>query len=131
MERVSKTTEEVVAFLDQHPLVEKVYFPFLKSHPQYELAKKQMLKPSGLFSIQVKADTIEEAEKFCNHLKRFLLAVSWGAYESLIFPACTLYASEIYKSPDLPWNMVRISIGLDEPEVLIKDLEQALKAMKE
>jgi cystathionine beta-lyase/cystathionine gamma-synthase len=131
MERVSKTTEEVVAFLDQHPLVEKVYFPFLKSHPQYELAKKQMLKPSGLFSIQVKTDTIEEAEKFCNHLKRFLLAVSWGAYESLIFPACTLYASEIYKSPDLPWNMVRISIGLDEPEVLIKDLEQALKAMKE
>ncbi len=130
MERVSQTTERVVAFLAKHPQVEKIYYPFLPDSPQYALATKQMKKPSGLFSIQVKATEMEEVEVFCNHLKRFLLAVSWGAYESLIFPACTLYASEIYKSPDLPWNMVRLSIGLEEPEVLIQDLAQAFEAMK-
>ncbi|MDX2301196.1 MAG: aminotransferase class I/II-fold pyridoxal phosphate-dependent enzyme [Microscillaceae bacterium] len=130
MERVSQTTAKVVEFLENHPKIEQVYYPHSPSHPQYDLALKQMKKGSGMFSIQVKADTIEQVEAFCNHLKRFLLAVSWGSYESLIFPACTLYASEIYKSPDLPWNMIRVSIGQEDAAVLIEDLEAALRVLE-
>ena len=129
MERATQTTAKLVEYLENHPKIEKVYYPQSKSNPQYELALKQMKKGSGMFSIQVKADTMEQVEAFCNQLKRFLLAVSWGSYESLIFPACTLYASEIYKSPDLPWNMIRVSVGQEDVEVLIEDFEQAFKAL--
>ena len=129
MERATQTTATLVEYLEKHPKIEKVYYPQSKSNPQYELALKQMKKGSGMFSIQVKADTMEQVEAFCNQLKRFLLAVSWGSYESLIFPACTLYASEIYKSPDLPWNMIRVSVGQEDAEVLIEDFEQAFGAL--
>ncbi len=129
MERVSQTTQKLVQYLEEHPRIERVYYPHSPSHPQYALAQKQMKQGSGMFSIQVKADTMEKVEAFCNRLQRFLLAVSWGGYESLIFPACTLYASEIYKSPDLPWNMVRVSVGMEEAEVLREDFEQALSTL--
>lgn len=126
MEYVGQSAAKVVTFLENHPKIEKVYYPFSPSNPQYELAKEQMKGGNGMFSIQVKANEMAEVERFCDHLKRFLLAVSWGSHESLIFPACTLYASEIYKSPDLPWNMIRVSLGLEDPDVLISDLDQAL-----
>ncbi|MEO1655344.1 MAG: aminotransferase class I/II-fold pyridoxal phosphate-dependent enzyme, partial [Bacteroidota bacterium] len=125
MEKTTANTLKVIQYLENHPQVEKIYYPFSESHPQFELAKKQMKQGSGMFSVAIKAEHIEQVERFCNHLKRFLLAVSWGGYESLIFPACTLYASEIYKSPDLPWNLLRISVGLEDAALLIEDLEQA------
>ncbi len=127
MKHVSETTEKVVEYLEQHPKIEKVYYPFAKSFPQYDLAKKQMKRATGLFSIQIKAESIEEIERFCNRLNRFLLACSWGGHESLIFPMCVLYQSQNYRSTELPWNLVRMCIGLEEAEVLIRDLEQALE----
>lgn len=129
METVGESAAQMVAYLEQHPKVEKVYYPFSLSNPQYALAKKQMRGGNGMFSIQVKAQEMSEVERFCDHLQRFLLAVSWGSHESLIFPACTLYASEIYKSPDLPWNMIRVSLGLENPQLLIEDFEQAFEKM--
>lgn len=129
MEKTTEITLKVVNYLEQHPQVERVYYPYSESHPQFELAKKQMKQGSGMFSVAIKADDINQVERFCNHLKRFLLAVSWGGYESLVFPACTLYASEIYKSPDLPWNLLRISIGLEDADLLIEDLDQAFRQL--
>jgi cystathionine beta-lyase/cystathionine gamma-synthase len=126
MQRVSSTTAEVVAFLEQHPNVEKVLYPFSPSHPQYELAKRQMKQGAGQFSLQIKADNMAQVEKFCNGLRRFLMACSWGGYESLIFPACTLYESANYSTSESPFNLIRFYIGLEEPEVLISDLQQAL-----
>jgi cystathionine beta-lyase len=125
MDRVAQTTPLIVDFLAQHPKVKKVYYPFHPSHPQYELAKRQMKKPAGQFSIEIDAQSIEEVERFCNSLKRFLMAASWGSYESLIFPACTLYSSENYGSAPFHWSLIRFYIGLEEPEVLIADLQQA------
>jgi cystathionine beta-lyase/cystathionine gamma-synthase len=125
MDRVAQTTPLIVDFLAQHPKVKKVYYPFHPSHPQYELAKRQMKKPAGQFSIEIDAQSIEEVERFCNSLKRFLMAASWGSYESLIFPACTLYSSENYSSAPFHWSLIRFYIGLEEPEVLIADLQQA------
>lgn len=126
IERSAKTTPQVVQFLEQHPKVEKVYYPFSPSHPQYDLAQKQMKRPGGMFSVCLKAQNIAEMEVFCNHLQRFLMATSWGGYESLIYPICVLHTAGNYASTTLPWNMIRVYIGLEDAEVLIADLSQAL-----
>ncbi|RDV17132.1 aminotransferase class V-fold PLP-dependent enzyme [Pontibacter diazotrophicus] len=128
MERVAASTHKVVSYLTQHPKVEQVLFPFLPTHPQYELAQRQMRDNSGQFSLYLKAARMEQVDKFCDSLKHFLMAASWGGHESLIFPVSATYASEEMKS-DLPFNMVRFYVGLEEPEYLIKDLEQALDKM--
>ncbi|MEM6348543.1 MAG: PLP-dependent aspartate aminotransferase family protein [Bacteroidota bacterium] len=126
MERVAESTPKVVAFLEEHPLVEQVIYPYSPSFPQYELAKKQMKRPAGQFSLLIKADRLEQADIFCDSLQHFLLACSWGGYESLIFPMSTLYNSMNYRSTELPWNLVRFYVGLEEPDMLIADLDQAL-----
>ena len=128
LERVTHNTLVITDFLAQHERVEKLNYPFHKDFPQYELAKKQMKGAGGLFSIQIKADNISQVETFCNHLKRFLLACSWGGHESLVFPTCVLYTSENYGNTELPWNLVRFYIGLEDPKVLIDDLQAAFDA---
>lgn len=130
MKYIAESTQQIVQWLEQHPLVEKVYYPFSSNFPQYELAKKQMKNASGLFSLQLKAENMDQIERFCNHLQHFLLACSWGGHESLVFPICVLYTSENYGSSTLPWNLIRLNIGLEETEVLIRDLEGALEGMK-
>lgn len=127
MQKVAQSTLRVVDFLASHPKINKVYYPFHPSHPQFELAQRQMQSPTGQFSVELKVDRLSEVENFCNSLKRFLLAASWGGYESLIFPACTLYTSENYSNNLLPWNLIRFYIGLEEPDALIADLKQALE----
>jgi cystathionine beta-lyase/cystathionine gamma-synthase len=129
MDRVANTTPKIVAFLEQHPKIERVIYPFAASFPQHALALEQMDKGTGQFSILLKAADIAAAERFCNALQRFLMACSWGGHESLIFPICTLYNSQNYSSSPLPWNFVRVYVGLEDAEVLIADLAQALEAM--
>ncbi len=115
--------------LEQHSAVESVLHPLLPSFPQYELAKKQMSGAGGLFSVYFKADRIEQMEDFFHRLKRFLLAVSWGGHESLVMPSAAFY--KIPGMPDsvLPWNLVRFYIGLEEPEWLWEDLEEAMTVL--
>lgn len=125
MDRVAATTAKVVAFLEQHPKVERVIYPYSPSHPQHALAKKLMRQGTGQFSILLRAD-LAGCERFSDALKRFLLACSWGGHESLQFPICTLYTSQNYSESPLPYNFVRLYVGLEEPEVLIADLEAAL-----
>ena len=127
VERSAASAKQVVAFLEKHPKIEKVFYPFLESNPQYELAKKQMKDCGGMLSMIVKTEELESLEKFCDGLNRFLLACSWGGHESLQFPMCALQDSINYKHGNIPWNMVRLYIGLEEPEVLIADLEAALR----
>ena len=126
VEKSCTSTKEVVAFLEQQPKVEKMMFPFSDSHPQQELAKKQMNDCGGLFSILLKAKEMEEVENFCDKLDKFLLACSWGGHESLIFPMCALRDSKNYQHGEIPFNLVRFYIGLEEPETLIEDLKNAL-----
>lgn len=126
LNQVRKTTEAVVEFLAQHPRVEKVIYPFHHSFPQQQLAKEQMLWCGGLFSIMLKADSTDEVETFVNKLKTFLLAVSWGGHESLVFPVCAALPKGNYNS-HLPFNLIRFYCGLESPEFLIDDLKQALE----
>ncbi len=129
MERVAQTTPQVVEFLAEHPLVSKVHYPFLPQSPQYELAKKQMKRPAGQFSMELKVDELSALETFCNQLKYFTLACSWGGYESLIFPTAALLTSANYQNSPVPWNNIRFYVGLEDPQVLIKDLEGAFAAI--
>ncbi len=125
MQHIADNTEKIVRHLKQHPKVEHLYYPFDKDNPQYALAKKQMKRAPGLFSILLKANEITEVERFVDALQLFHLAVSWGGYESLVFPLCVLQTSENYSFTDRPFNLIRFSVGLDTPEELIKDLDRA------
>lgn len=128
LEHAAKGTSQVVKYLEKHPKVENIIWPFLPSHPQYKLAKKQMRHGAGLFNVTFKTKSLRKMDNFCNSLKRFLLACSWGGYESLFYPVSAMIESQNYQS-EKPLSMVRFYVGLDEPEVLIEDLEQALKKL--
>lgn len=126
--RVNKSadsTKKVADFLEKHPKIKQLNYPFASNNPQLHLAKKQMKQGGGLLSIVIDAKDEAAVERFCDNLKLFLMATSWGGYESLIFPMCALAASKSFENP-LPWNLVRLYIGLEDPEVLIEDLKQAL-----
>jgi cystathionine beta-lyase/cystathionine gamma-synthase len=126
--RVMKTateTPKVVAALEDHPKIEKLNYPFSKNNPQLALAKKQMKCATGLFSLQIKSD-IPGIERFVNSLKRFMIATSWGGHESLVFPFCAMPEANRNMS-NLPANLIRFYVGIDEADYLIKDLMQALE----
>jgi cystathionine beta-lyase len=112
-----------------HPKVEKLIYPFHTSHPQYKLAKSQMTGCSGMFSILLKTNSVEKTERFCESLKCFLMAVSWGGYESLVFPAAAMFDQGSANESDVPWNLVRFYIGLEDPDELIKDISNALEIL--
>jgi len=127
MNHISRSTMIIVNYLENHPKISKVYYPFATGYPQKELAERQMSRGSGLFSVEsVNKDTLA-IEAFCNKLKYFSLAVSWGGHESLVIPAFIL------SNPGQPFylksNMIRFSIGLEETDVLIADLENGLKEL--
>lgn len=126
VKRSAESAEKVISFLEQHPKVEKVLHPFSKQNPQLDLAKKQMKHGSGLLSILIKAEKPSQIESFSNALKYFLLTCSWGGYESLVFPMVGIPSTAENPNPN-PWNLVRLYIGLEDPEVIIQDLKQALE----
>lgn len=129
MERSFNTALKVIEYLKSHPKIDKILFPMDVAFEQYELAKKQMSGCAGFFTFAVKAKKIEDMELFFRNLKRFLLAVSWGGHESLILPIAALYGIENREDPVIPWNLVRMYIGLEEADVLIEDLHHALAAI--
>ncbi len=129
MERIQSSTKVITHFLQQHPKIEKVIYPWLDDFPEKILARKQMKGASGLFSILLKADSIEKVEQFISGLNNFYLAVSWGGYESLAMPFCIFHNMPGKEDTHVPWNLVRLSIGLESPQYLIDDLDQALSIL--
>jgi cystathionine beta-lyase/cystathionine gamma-synthase len=127
--RVKKSDEngmKISSFLQHQPGIEKVYYPFLPEHPGFEVAKKQMRGCGGLMSVELKTRDSEKIARFVNSLKYFLLACSWGSYESLCFPAAAMVSSANYHSGPFPPNLVRLYCGLDDASHLEEDLERAL-----
>lgn len=126
MERIERTTQQVIAYLNAHDKVESILYPFHPSFPQLSLAKKQMKGCGGLFSIMLASQDKVEIANFVHSLDRFLMAVSWGGYESLKMP--TLAFHDIPGIPDspVPYNLVRLSIGLEDADYLIENLDKAL-----
>jgi len=130
MKQSDDGAKKICHYLAEHPAVEAVYFPHHPSFAQYDLAMKQMSGCGGLFAVQLKTDNREKMETFFNKLTRFLLAVSWGGHESLVLPAVALYDIPGKDNPDMPVGFVRFYIGLEDADVLIEDLSNALKEVK-
>lgn len=123
--RISDTTTKVVKYLENHPMVADILHPLSSRHPQYKLAVKQMLKPTGLFSVRLSTTNKNKIEQFVNNLKQFIIGVSWGGHESLVFPALSF--DEKRTKDGYSNNLIRFYIGLDDADSLISDLEQAFK----
>lgn len=130
LERITRTTRTVVQYLQQHSSVEKVIFPFDPAFPQYALASRQMKDACGLLTFVLKADTLEQVELFCESLQHILMAVSWGGYESLVIPKCAGLPRSAFDAANPEHRMLRLYIGLEEPDYLIGDLDQALQAIQ-
>ena len=126
LERITRTTVEVVKFLKQHPKIEAVIFPFDETFPQYELAKKQMQGACGLLTIILKGITREEIVRFCESLRHIMMAVSWGGHESLAMPKCTGIKKEDFNPNNREHRYVRVYVGLEDAQYLIDDLSQSL-----
>jgi cystathionine beta-lyase/cystathionine gamma-synthase len=127
LDRISKTSHEVLQFLKRHTKIESVIFPFDESFPQYHLAKQQMTGACGLMTLVLKAQKMEEIVKFCESLQHIMMAVSWGGHESLVIPKCAGLKPAEFDPANREHRYVRLYVGLEEPEYLIADLEQALK----
>jgi len=123
--RSADNAAQVARFLEAHPKVKRVHWPGLPSHPQHALALRQMKRVAGLMSIELDAPDEAAVERFCNSLQRFLIAVSWGGYESLQWPVCALKGPSGYYT-ELPFTMIRLYIGIEDADALVADLEQGL-----
>ncbi|MCW1147014.1 cystathionine gamma-synthase [Flavobacterium lacisediminis] len=131
VQRHCENGEKVAAYLDNHPLVERVYYPGLASHPFHEIAKKQMSGFGGMVTFTFKSGKKEDAIKFLENLKVFTLAESLGGVESLAnHPALMTHASipeDKRKEVGISDDLVRLSVGIEDIEDLLADLEQAFK----
>lgn len=127
LERHRYSATAVASFLCDHPAVTKVHFPELSCHPQHTLFRQQYTGASGLLSFQLKEDA--SVSTFVNALRLFRLGVSWGGYESLVYPAAVGYAASSAQNAlrafMVPQSLVRLHVGLEDPEDLISDLRQA------
>ena len=121
--KCSDSALRIAEHFEEHPLVEKVLYPGLKQHPGHEIAKKQMSTGfGGMLSILINGDA-NEAKRVATSVKIFTAATSFGGVESLIEHRKSVEGPHS-KVPD---NLLRLSIGIEHPDDLIDDLEQALK----
>jgi len=132
MEKHSNNALEVARFLEAHHKIAWVRYPGLPSHPQYEIAQKQMTGFGGMLSFGVTGG-IEAGRKLMNSLELCCLAVSLGAVDTLIaHPASMTHAGvpkEVRIKTGITDNLVRLSVGIEEPEDIIADLDQALERL--
>jgi cystathionine beta-lyase/cystathionine gamma-synthase len=129
LQRSDESARFLVEKLANHPKVERIWQPFHASFPQRELAMRQMRGCGGLFSVQFKTDSEEKMERFIHRLERFLMAVSWGGHESLLMPTLGFYHRPGFPNPPMPYTFCRFYIGLEDPEWLWEDLEQAMNEL--
>ena len=119
---------KIARWLEADPRIETVRYPFLESNPQYDIAKKQM-RGGGMISFDVKGG-LEAGKKFINSLKLCTLAVSLGDTETLVEQAAamthTMIPKEVREAAGITDGMIRMSVGLEDPDDIIADLDQAL-----
>ena len=129
MERHCKNALDIAFFLESHSSIEKVIYPGLESHPQHNIAKKQMNGFGGMISVVIKGG-LESATNFLEKTKLFSLAESLGGVESLIeHPAIMTHASvppEIREEIGISDGLVRLSVGIESIDDLLEDIESSL-----
>jgi len=129
MERHCTSGLKIAAWLERHPKVRRVFYPGLASHPQHALAKKQMHAFGGMISAELEG-TLDDARRFLEHCQLFALAESLGGVESLIeHPALMTHGSvpvDVRAALGISDTLVRLSVGIEDPDDLIADLDAAL-----
>ncbi|NLO82545.1 MAG: PLP-dependent transferase [Clostridiales bacterium] len=125
MKQHQESALEIAQFLEQHPVVERVLYPGLKSHPQYELGKKQMKGYSGVLGFITKGNP-DKVLEFVDSLQYFKKGPSWGGFESLIAPVGVGMDEETSKKTGIPIGTIRISVGLESVDTLIDCLDRGL-----
>ncbi|HVY00640.1 MAG TPA: cystathionine gamma-synthase [Pseudorhodoplanes sp.] len=132
MERHCASALKIAEWLERHPKVKRVLYPGLPSHPQHALARKQMRAFGGMISIELKG-TLEDARRFLERCELFALAESLGGVESLIeHPALMTHGSvpeDVRAALGISDSLVRLSVGIEDADDLIADLDYALKAV--
>jgi cystathionine beta-lyase len=130
MQRHCENGEKVAHFLKTHPKIDKVYWPGFESHPNHDVAKKQMRGFGGMISFNLKGNKLEDALEIVKKVEIFALAESLGGVESLIgHPATMTHASipkEVREQSGVVDSLIRLSVGVEDAEDLIEDLIQAL-----
>ena len=134
LERHSRSALHIAEFLEAHPAVERVIYPGLPSHPQYELARRQMSLPGGMVSFVMKpggslGGALERSRAFLKAMTLFQCAESLGGVESLIeHPAIMTHASipqSIREQLGISDGLIRLSVGIEHEADLLADLDQA------
>ena len=129
MKAHEKTAHALARVLSEHPSVEKVYYPGLSSHPSHAIAKKQQSGFGGMLSFEIKGG-LREVKKFFKRIEYFSLAESLGGVESLVCHPYTMthapLSSEDKKKAGISENLIRISVGIEEQEDLIKSIQVAI-----
>jgi cystathionine beta-lyase/cystathionine gamma-synthase len=132
MERHCASALKIAQWLEKHPKVKRVFYPGLPSHPQHALAKKQMRAFGGMISVELKG-TLDDARRFLERCELFALAESLGGVESLIeHPALMTHGSvpeDVRDQLGISDSLVRLSVGVEDADDLIADLDFALKAV--
>jgi len=127
MQRHSDNAALVAEFLDGHPGVQTVLYPGLRAHPGHEVAKRQMSGFGGMVSVRMRGGP-QAAHDFCSRTEIFILAESLGGVESLIeYPGAMTHASTAGSQLEVPDDLVRLSVGIEDSADLLADLEQALR----
>ena len=130
VQRHCENGEKVANFLKNHPKIDKVYWPGFESHPNHDIAKKQMRGFGGMISFTLKGNKLDDALEIVKKVHLFALAESLGGVESLIgHPATMTHASipkEIREQSGVVDSLVRLSVGIEDADDLIQDLEKAL-----
>jgi cystathionine beta-lyase/cystathionine gamma-synthase len=134
MTQHNRNALRLAEFLESHPKIERVHFPFLSSHPQHELAKAQMRGCSGMMSFEVKGETeqarFERAQRLITRLNLAVNAVSLGGVETLVVHPASMwryhYSDEQRAAAGIDAGLIRLSVGIEHIDDLIADFEQAL-----
>jgi cystathionine beta-lyase/cystathionine gamma-synthase len=128
MDRHAENAHQIAHYLQEHPDVSMVYYPGLSSHPQHHIAKKQMRNGGGMISF-IHRDGSDAARRFVEAMELFLLAESLGGVESLVeIPAVMTHASTADSTLSIDPALIRLSVGLEAAEDLIRDLERGFQS---
>ncbi len=132
MREHEKNAARIVSYLEKNPRIKTIFYPGLKSHPQHELAKKQMAGFGGMLSFELNGD-IDDVNRFLRTLKLFSFAVSLGGVESLIEHPASMTHGQVLKEDreklGISDTLIRMSVGIENVEDLISDLDRALSGI--
>lgn len=129
-EKQTKTSLKVAQFLSSHPKVKSVRYPGLENHPEHQLAKKQMKDMGAVIAFEIDNKVAESADVFCHRLSLIQLAASLGSTETIICPTQTFFGLDLSEKErseiGINSHSLRLSVGLEEPEDIIRDLSTVL-----